>query len=1267
MLTCPSDPLPQIVFPMDEDAIPPNSFCSAPPHSEPPPPLLPLSSITPSCANDGISGHRRSGRIQSQTPKKTSNTDSQAVQRPSRPNRTPSKRTRDTGSMVQVPRSEQPRVESMHRREKQNEEKCDFSFAAEQQNKQNDHRTSQKNPTVSAAENLEEQFADKTSQNCNATKVEMDTCGGLTVGHGVENVPVPKGWVIGPLFQSFKSKMASFTEIVMSPVKLFRPPLSLDHPEKMDECKLQADGTSDMDLSKQNGAFPPVTQRENGDQDAAEDEDAQNTKTIKYSKRLSFDLAATPFEDECLMTLKERDSPSPVPLLQNPLPHFVSEEVSDYVGASPHASASHESVTEINTFMEDQKRKLAVRLKPLPRKCTGNRRKIASKTVSSDIIKETPPEVIHEQLSLINSVKSNNDESPLLSVPESSDKDSPHIVCDADVGQTESCNLVRPKIRNNINNSAKKRMLKSALGTLLNPETSSSVSLGRTKRERKLDCNSQDFVKRKRLAAEIHTKDPHKQAISDGGMLTRLGSPKKEVSSMDDKDTLKPARKGPAVSTRANSKGKSAQRMPAVLIEEALQAQTKNSSNGMMVCSLDKNSDVTETTKTGSNRKVKPSSLRKRPQKTTTDLGNSVNSMDLETTVAITQLKQEPLSEVLTRPDIKHLQTPGRSTEIKKKQLKRKSPNQAEPDSTPVSTSSMTLSVQPMELTPTDSNASQQEDSRSTEPKKPSKRPKKGPRGVVKPSACAWDGETKQSVPNVLTTKENQFEDGKSSVDPVYFEMTPSESQPSLPQHQLDCYVKLDNIDERVMKEKEKKSTPVKDEAFSSDAEANIGSSVCISRLRSTARGVTFRPRRVDKQRRRCRVVHSWNRKGTDLTDSVTMEDADLATRSSESSPSRSLLRSYSCPEIPSLRHHDTSWTSSLHSPHHSKVHTPQQHQSSHSHFTHHSHKSLRRARRHTVCSLEVEREIAPLCLRKEVYPTRRSVPYDSSTQHLPPSVALSPTTSLTALASCFLSSPLAFLSKKDKAVGSPSSSSHASSPSSSSSFYPLSPSTWRLPGFLQRADSSCASLESSSSGNPLECEIERRGQSEEEDDGEDTSSSSQEFEDVALREEKALSDSEIKVVQKLEERGKVSSIRIRKTLPKPQNNLTPMGLPKPIRLKKKEFSLEEIYTNKNFSKPPESRLETIFEVPLNRRNGSESWFGQRRLKRFLEFLEVGEVRKPKKPLVGAGKAGNSSSRTRRGAFPKEEPSLSVQDVDSLLCAKLDQLNLWLMHDQKDS
>ena len=56
-----------------------------------------------SCANDGISGHRRSGRIQgnrNQTPKKQGNTDSGAAQKPSRQNPSPSKRQRESGSMV---------------------------------------------------------------------------------------------------------------------------------------------------------------------------------------------------------------------------------------------------------------------------------------------------------------------------------------------------------------------------------------------------------------------------------------------------------------------------------------------------------------------------------------------------------------------------------------------------------------------------------------------------------------------------------------------------------------------------------------------------------------------------------------------------------------------------------------------------------------------------------------------------------------------------------------------------------------------------------------------------------------------------------------------------------------------------------------------------------------------------------------------------------------------------------------------------------------
>lgn len=100
-------------------------------------------------------------------------------------------------------------------------------------------------------------------------------------------------------------------------------------------------------------------------------------------------------------------------------------------------------------------------------------------------------------------------------------------------------------------------------------------------------------------------------------------------------------------------------------------------------------------------------------------------------------------------------------------------------------------------------------------------------------------------------------------------------------------------------------------------------------------------------------------------------------------------------------------------------------------------------------------------------------------------------------------------------------------------------------------------------------------------------------------------------------------------------------------------------------------RLETIFEVPQNRRDGSQTDVGQKKVKRFVEFPELGVARKPKKPLVvgmaGGGahrKAGGNSgiSRTRRGvgASPKVEDALTLQELDSLLCSKLEELDTWM-------
>ncbi|XP_008293556.1 probable GPI-anchored adhesin-like protein PGA55 [Stegastes partitus] len=1231
--------------------------------------------------------------------------------------------------MVQVSLSEQPRVERAHVHEKQNEDGVDFSFTAERQNKEKDQKT----PDVSPGESEVEQLAQNTTKNVDDTKSDMSTCRELAAEDTFENTPAPKGWVIGPLFQSFKSKMASFTEIVMSPVKLFRtnsPPPSMPHPDKLSECELQVAETTDAEHSEPSNTFHSGQSEDRNQgtttvsQRLSDVGGAHDTETFlpKYSKKLDFDaeLSTRSSEQtaECAINQKTKISPDLVPFTHSPLPCIVSEQVSETVGSAikssillrstADVSASNIPKLNLSSAVEDQKNKVASRLKIPPKRRTGNRsefKKVNSRTLmSEDIKEESDSEVSDRQLSHQYSVKSNNgDSDKILSLSSSiyyaqpdSDGLQPND-SDGDAGNMESCSLVQQSLYHNISDGATKRTLEPTVDTLqlecqLIPETCSGTGSERAKRAMKPNCNSQDSSISKRLKA--NPEDTKNEALlnitSDTGRRRELRPPRKEAvlinTNRDGEETLKPSRTRQATSTKTNRKGKGRQEMLATINEAALHMQTESSPDAMLVCSLDKSSGVSEDIQKGCSSKVKPSSTCKR-LKTSTVLSkadvNFDNGMDVETTVAITSTKQaeeEPLPEVLVRPDIKQLQ--GKCRNMNKKPLKRKSPDQASPMTEPDSTSmsdTLVVSLEPLELTLRNLNTSvvQKEENSARGQSQPSKRPKKGLRGAVQSSSGTQ--ETKQCITNSrLLTKESQTKEskGKVSTDPVYFEMTPFEDipkpVPSSSKPLLDSYGQLYNEDKNFT---DGQANCGADEIFLTDCEVSSNSSISLSRLRSSTRRVNIKARR-DNQRRKCRVLHSRTRKVEEMTKSVTMEDADLATLSVHSLGngfSMRLLRSYSCPEIPSLCHHDMPLTSSVHSPHHSRTPTSHHHQSSHNSFVSHAHKSLRRARRHTVCSVEVEREIAPLCLRKEVYPSRRSAPYDPLTQHLSPSLALSPSTSLSALASCFLSSPLAFLSKKvdgrGAAASSPSTSSHVSSPSSSSSLaFPLSSSLWHLPGFNARTDSSGGTLDSNGSGNRLECEIERRHQSEEEeDDGEDTSSSSQEFEDVGLREEKALSDSEIKVVKKHEERGKVSSIRIRKTLPKPQTNLTPMGLPKPIRLKKKEFSLEEIYTNKNFSKPPESRLETIFEVPLNRRNGSESWFGQRRVKRFLEFLEVGEARKPKKPLLGIGKAGITSSRTRRGGFPKDEPSLSAQDMDSLLCAKLDQLNLWLIHDQKDS
>ncbi|XP_059402809.1 uncharacterized protein LOC132133839 isoform X2 [Carassius carassius] len=106
----------------------------------------------------------------------------------------------------------------------------------------------------------------------------------------------------------------------------------------------------------------------------------------------------------------------------------------------------------------------------------------------------------------------------------------------------------------------------------------------------------------------------------------------------------------------------------------------------------------------------------------------------------------------------------------------------------------------------------------------------------------------------------------------------------------------------------------------------------------------------------------------------------------------------------------------------------------------------------------------------------------------------------------------------------------------------------------------------------------------------------------------------------------RVSQIRIRKTVPKPDNNLTPMGLPKPKR-----------------------SLETIFEEPKEK-NGSLVCIGHQKRKRVLDFPDFTLPRKRKAktnlgPLCVKGPRG----RARRG---RQDDA----DLDVLLIEKLTEL-----------
>ncbi|XP_052054014.1 proline-rich protein 14 isoform X2 [Apodemus sylvaticus] len=149
---------------------------------------------------------------------------------------------------------------------------------------------------------------------------------------------------------------------------------------------------------------------------------------------------------------------------------------------------------------------------------------------------------------------------------------------------------------------------------------------------------------------------------------------------------------------------------------------------------------------------------------------------------------------------------------------------------------------------------------------------------------------------------------------------------------------------------------------------------------------------------------------------------------------------------------------------------------------------------------------------------------------------------------------------------------------------------------------------------------------------------------------DKVFSDPETKTM------GKVSRFRIRRTPVRLQPNLTPMGLPRPIRLNKKEFTLEEIYTNKNYQSPTTRRtFETIFEEPRER-NGTLIFTSSKKLRRAVEFRDS-SLPRSRRPSRGVRAA---ASRTLP---PNLAPS---QDMGSLLQERLKELDALLLEEDID-
>lgn len=843
-------------------------------------------------------------------------------------------------------------------------------------------KDSQNQKNICPSENVATHFPHRSALNLDFTEADMDTLADFDDEHDIPSVSSNK-WVIGPFFQSLKSKISSFTEIVMSPVKVFKANSFPSH----NEDKPQAFETSQA-------------QSESGTEDTDVMEGAPKAQSVVHSscKKLKRDLSAQNFgqADESEKTL--------VPLRQSPSPCIDSVEVLQSIGPVFAPSiplcppvvavrASEESKLKMPSAEEELRAKRAARVKPLLRKGTGNRKK-GHLTLSDLKQVESYPEMIDVQLPVTHSLNPDKDDPG----------DDEAVLFECDGRKRENGHLVDQSLRCYLRDDVNGRILRSTADNQAPPNTAAGHSTA--KQEATWDAWAQNAVKRKRVTADECSRNAQAQKLQ------------------------RPTRKRQAVS--ANKRGNHDGEM-LTAISETVPAETGSFQAGL-VRSLKYSSGVTEQSWKGSSHAEKPKKSRgPRMQACFNSPDLAADDMDLETTIAIRSTKQpqtEQLAEVLCGP--RDPRSVRESKENAKNPQKRKSPPHAAFSADSENMANL-LEVRSADLDPFASL--QAVHSCKIELKPVSKRPK----NALKSSPAEVSHDTKKVN---LKTKENRphGSSGSISASSIHFEMAPSDSSPqAFPRR--DCYVKLDQV---MLAEdgRAKDSAPAAAETFSTNTEPANG---------ADAPGLNWkasRPRK-DNRRRKCRVLPKGKSKVDEVENCISKDDSNLAAAAaSKKGRSRRLQRSYSCPEISTLHSSDASWNSL----HHARIQPSHQHARA---GPHHARNSVRRARRHTVCSVEVEREIAPLCLRKEVYPSRRPAPYEASN----PSPLPSFSTSLSALASCFLSSPLAFLSTKSdgrESPAGPSTPSHVSSPTSLF----ICPAAGPLSGFIQQPDSSCVVMD---------------------------------------------------------------------------------------------------------------------------------------------------------------------------------------------------------------